>query len=228
MFDIIFISNGEENADQNYSNLLDRFPIAKRVDRVVGIHNAHKKAATLSLTKMFWVVDADADIVPSFDFTFNSAYKELDFDTVYTYRSINPVNDLIYGYGGIKLLPKKKVLDMDMNSVDMTTSISNKFVPLPEISNTTRFNIDEFSAWKSGFRECAKLASKVIEKQNDKETELRLNVWCSDKFKDRKFGKQTIDGAKAGRSYAFNNSDSLSKINDFGWLYEQFSKYTLG
>src|SRR6056300_104579 len=145
MFDIIFISNGEAKADENYNNLLDRFPIAKRVDKVQGIHNAHKKAATLSLTKMFWVVDADADIVPSFDFTFNYAYKELDFNTVYTYRSINPVNDLIYGYGGIKLLPKKLVLDMNMNSVDMTTSISDKFVPLPEISNITRFNIDERS-----------------------------------------------------------------------------------
>ena len=35
-------------------------------------------------------------------------------------QSINPINNLIYGYGGIKLLPRKLVLEIDKNTNDMT------------------------------------------------------------------------------------------------------------
>ena len=31
----------------------------------------------------------------------------------HVWRSKNPVNELVYGYGGVKLLPTKLTLDMD-------------------------------------------------------------------------------------------------------------------
>ena len=37
---------------------------------------------------------------------------------------------------------------MDKTTVDMTTSISNKFEVINEISNITKFNTDEWSTWK--------------------------------------------------------------------------------
>ena len=45
MYDIIFISNNEPNADQNWFRLHTRFPTAKRINGIVGIHAAHKTAA---------------------------------------------------------------------------------------------------------------------------------------------------------------------------------------
>ena len=63
MYDIVFISYNEALADHNYKTLCERFPIAQRVQGVKGIHQAHIEAAKVSVTKMFWVVDADAQIV---------------------------------------------------------------------------------------------------------------------------------------------------------------------
>jgi hypothetical protein len=57
---------------------------------------------------------------------------------VFTYRSHNPINDLIYGYGGLKLFPKKNLLAVTEFKVDMTTSIGAKFVPKFEIANSLR------------------------------------------------------------------------------------------
>ena len=55
MFDIIFISYKEPNADSNFKDLQSRFPIAQRVHGVKGIHQAHIEAAKKALTKMFYV-----------------------------------------------------------------------------------------------------------------------------------------------------------------------------
>ena len=70
-YDIIFISYQEPNADNLYNDLKMRFPRAKRVHGVKGIHQAHIEAAKLSETDMFWVVDGDAVIEPTFNFEFN-------------------------------------------------------------------------------------------------------------------------------------------------------------
>jgi hypothetical protein len=113
---------------------------------------------------------------------------------------------------------------MDTNKPDMTTSISSKFKAVNEVSNFTAFNTDPFSAWRSAFRECAKLASKTIQGQIDNETQQRLDIWCS-VGKDKDYGDYVIAGANAGRLYGLDNSsniDALMKINDYDWLKEQF------
>lgn len=227
MFDIFFISFDEPLAADNLQKLKQRYPTAQHVEGIVGIHNAHKVAAGLSTTPMFWVIDADAELVDTFSLTFR--VMPWDMDNVYVWRSINPVNDLSYGYGGVKLLPKYKTEAVLTDSVDMTTSISDKFVPMPQISNVTRFNVDPFNTWKSAFRECAKLSSKIIDNQNNSDTNFRLDVWCLE-GKDKHYGDFCIAGAKAGREYGETNKsnpNALSKINDFKWLHEQFSKHTL-
>lgn len=226
-FDIVFISNGEQNADENYKKLVERFPLAKRVDGVKGIHLAHKTAAEIVNTDMFWVVDADAQILDDFDFNYQISYYDIDGrSTVYVWRSFNPINGLIYGYGGVKLLPTQLTRDVDITSPDMTTSISKNFKSINQMSNITAFNTDAFSTWRSAFRECVKLASKTIARQNDEETEFRLNAWCT-RGEDKPFGKYAIAGAILGREYGERNkenSQALKKINDFDWLQEQFIK----
>ena len=40
-------------------------------------------------------------IVDEFDFKYTTKEK----DMVHVYRCMNPINDLVYGYGGVKLFP---------------------------------------------------------------------------------------------------------------------------
>ena len=224
-YDIVFISNGEPNADDNFNELKEKFPRAKRVMDIKGIHAAHKRAAELVETEMFWVVDGDAEVIDDFDFSYYVPAYDIDSkDTVHVWRSYNPVNGLVYGYGGVKLLPTRLTRNLDETTTDMTTSISDKFKGIDKMSNTTAFNTDAFSAWRSGFRECCKLASRTIARQKDDETDFRLDAWCS-RGDDKPFGKAAIAGAIAGKAFGemnADNPDELVKINDFEWLKNQF------
>lgn len=224
MYDIIFISYNEPTADKNFAKLKERFPLVKRVHGVKGIHNAHIAAAKKAFTKMFWVVDADASIVDTFNFDYEA--PDWDLETVHVWRSQNPINGLEYGYGGVKLLPKKLTLSMDPTSVDMTTSISKSFKAMDEISNITAFNTDSFSTWRSAFRECCKLASKSIDGQINEETAVRLKTWCN-VGSSKEYGEFAIAGALAGKDYGEKNaadSAALSLINDFDWLRNRYEQ----
>jgi len=213
MYDIIFISYNEVYADQNFEKLTERFPLAKRVHGIQGIHQAHIVAARKSFTKMFWVVDADAIILDNFNFDYE--VPEWDLDVVHVWRSLNPINNLSYGYGGVKLLPKKLTMDMNTTTIDMTMNISSKFKAIDETSNITAFNTDPFSTWRSAFRECCKLA--VI---NNEESLNRLDAWCQ--LNDNaEYGLYAYLGALQGKEYGeknVSNLEALTKINDFDWL----------
>ena len=213
MYDIVFISYNEPDADDNFANLKERFPLAKRVHGIKGIHQAHIAAAKKCFTKMFWVVDADAVILNSFNFDYK--VPDWDLDVVHVWRSINPINNLSYGYGGVKLLPKQLTINMGTNTTDMTMNISSKFKAMPEISNITSFNTDAFSTWRSAFRECCKLAV-----MNNEESLARLSAWCQ--LNDNApYGFYAYSGALAGRKYGqknASNEEALNKINDFTWL----------
>ena len=212
MFDIVFISYNEPNAQQNFARLKERFPLVKHVSGVTGIHQAHIAAAKRSFSPMFWVVDGDAEVLDTFDFNYKLTPEE--HDIVHVWRSKNPINGLEYGYGGVKLLPKKLTMSMDTSSTDMTTSISSKFKAMDEISNVTAFNTDPFNTWKSAFRECCKLAVT-----NNAESNERLDVWCN--VANGNFSEYALSGALAGKNYGrenASNKEALVKINDFTWL----------
>ena len=218
MFDIVFISYNETNAEENLARLKERFPLVKHVKGVTGIHQAHIAAAKRVFSPMFWVVDADAIVLDSFNFNYEVTKEE--YDIVHVWRSRNPINNLEYGYGGVKLLPKQLTLQMDTTSTDMTTNISARFKAMEEVSNITAFNTDPFSTWRSAFRECCKLA--VI---NNEESISRLHQWCT--INDAvPYGYYAYLGALAGKLYGqknASNKEALCKINDFTWLKDQMS-----
>ena len=242
MFNIVFISYQEPNADANWLDLKSRFPTALRLHGVKGIHNAHKTAAVrlnnhlqamLAVTansnnekkfSHFWVVDGDSTVAEDFNFELPN---DLWDDAVYVYRAQNPVNGLSYGYGGIKLLPVEATANMPLGNVDMSTSISKNFFAVNQIASTTNFNTDPFNAWKSAFRECVKLSSKVIDGQIDADTEQRLDTWCNTIIDDVPNAVWAIEGARDGKEYGTRNKDNiakLTKINDFDWLGNKFKE----
>ena len=95
-YDIVFISFNEPTADRGYLDLLKNIVeldnCVYRIHGVHGIHQAHIEAAKVAKTKMFWVVDADARILPNFKFNINLDPSEEDI--VHVWRSINPINNL--------------------------------------------------------------------------------------------------------------------------------------
>ena len=226
MYDIVFISYKEPNAEENFNDLYERFNTVtlfgdrvKRVKDVKGIHNAHVAAANKVSTSYFYIVDGDAVIVDDFNFD----YTTDDEDFVHVYRSINPINDLVYGYGGVKLFPTNLTKNMDTTTTDMTTSISKNFKIINEVANITAFNTDPFNTWKRAFRECAKLSSKTIRRQKNEETESRLKTWTTVGY-DRPFGEYAMAGATAGMEFGLSRGSDLGLINDFEWLRKKFDE----
>ena len=167
MLDVFFLSMGEPGSEENWQRLLEFAPKAKRVKDVVGIFNAHRVCATLSTTENFWVVDADAWIVDDFDFSWEPDPSVLHWNVPETqcisiWKSINPVNTLTYGYGGVKLFPREPFIKKHNWGIDMSTSLADVTISRDSVSCETRFNATPESAWIGAFRECAKLASLSI------------------------------------------------------------------
>lgn len=223
-YDTVFLSYNEPFADANYETLLKRIPNAKRVHGVKGIFNAHKKAADIAETRMFYVVDADAILLDEFEFEYFPNYWEEDI--VHTWRSKNPVNGLVYGYGGLKLFPTMLLRNATDWKVDFTTSVSDKFKPMQVVANYTAFNTDPFNTWKSAFRECTKLAANIIQRGDSTINLERLKTWC-EVGADQPYGDYAMIGAKMGKAYGtkFSADEAeISKINDFDWLKNKFEE----
>lgn len=223
-FDIVFISYDEPNADENYTRLKLRFPRAKRIHGIKGVHEAHIAAAKLCDTDYFYVVDGDAEIKEDFNFDFHIPF--FDQPKVRVWRSINPINGLVYGYGGVKLFPRTLTVRMRRKKTDMSSSICDHYIPIMTVSNYTNFNSSPFNAWRGAFRECCKLASEIIDNQISIETKERLNVWCTI-GRTSQYGKYAIAGANDGMEYGLQNkhdTDKLKLINDFDWLKERYDR----
>ncbi len=221
-FDIFMISFHEAEADRNFAKLKVQFPEAQHVKNVEGIGNAHKKCGELAKGQMAYVVDADADILDHFKFDYIPPMSKRD-NTTYVWSARNPINELEYGYGAVKLFPTKQLKDLGHVLPDFTTGVSF-YQPVADVSNITRFNKDPYRTWRSAFRECVKLASSVNPNQKQKETDERLNTWCTVDNGER-FGRYCIKGALEGKVYGEANKgdiDALNKINDYEWLREQF------
>lgn len=173
MLDVFFISLLEQDADANFARLLEFAPNAQRIDNVIGIYEVHRVCAERSKTANFWVVDADAWIIDRFDFSWepNDEIQHWgipESKCVHVYPSINPVNELLYGYGAVKVFPRQPFLENKSWDIDVTASIA-QLVTRDVISCETRFNATPQSAWIGAFRECAKLASLVVLKTRIKD-----------------------------------------------------------
>ena len=158
VYDIIFLSYYEENAEKHWELVRQRFPRAIHIKGITGLVKAHRIAAEQCKTRYFWVVDADNVVSDDFDLSFKWTRWEENENRVAVWRARNNVNGLEYGYGGIKLLPRRAVLEVSDRVTEFTTSISDLFIPMEEVASTTVINSTPFEAWKAGFRECVKLS----------------------------------------------------------------------
>jgi hypothetical protein len=216
--DVIFISYNEPNAEANYRRVLEKAPWAKRVSGVTGILEAHREAAKLAKSDMFYVVDGDAYLEDSWKFDYQPGV--FDRDCAYVWYSRNPINDLTYGYGGVKLFAKNILLNTkNWTSLDLTGSMP-KLKVISKVSNITAYNTDEFSTWRSAFRECVKLCYSIkVEPDNPAHIQ-RYNRWKTAGL-DRTFGKYANEAAVQAEQFVKDNVD-LTSINDRSWLEQRF------
>ncbi len=215
-FDVVFISYNEPNAEEHWNRVLDKAPNAKRVSNVSGILEAHIAAASQITTEMFYVVDGDAHLANDWEFNFQPSF--INKNATHVWHSQNPINELTYGYGGVKLFPRDVFRNLENTKpLDITMSVSKRLMVIDQISNVTAFNTDPFSTWKSAVRECTKLLLKT-----DAESASRLAVWSADGI-DRPFGEYAIAGAAYARQLVEQGTDPIT-VNDRDWLQQEFNK----
>ena len=224
--DVFFLSFKETNREKNWQILRSLCPRNRRIHGIKGLALAHQMCARLSKTPFFFVVNGDNEVLDK-EFQFQLPEEPLK-ETVYTWRSLNPVNQLIYGFGGLKLFPKSAFYSFSSAQLDISTSLKIPYKIIPQLASITRFNASPLEAWRGAFRECVKLSSECISHQKILETKQRLDIWC-EKGRDKPFGDYVLLGARQGRNYGKKHQrdkSALNKINNFDWLERFFLKNT--
>ncbi len=227
MLDIFFISYDEPNGDENFRNLKNRFPHAKRVHGVKGIGRAYAQACERSNTNFFYIIDADSDIYDSFKFQFKPT--ESDSNYVFIWHAFNPATGTDYGYGGVKLFHRNFFKDVDKIESQLDF-LSTNIKVIPEIACTTRFNSDPYRSYRGAFREVVKLyttanVSKVPKKVKT-EARQRLAGWM-DPVETCKFREFVVAGAQDAIVEAKrrkDNPEDLMYINNNELMLTSFMK----
>jgi hypothetical protein len=233
--DVIFLSYDEPNAEQNYVDLCQKIPWAKRVHGVKGSDAAHKACADLSETEHFVTVDGDNLVNPEF------LNVEVDPDElgvtkkhVFSWCGKIHVNNLMYGNGGLKLWNKDFVRNMRTHeAADGTDARSlvefcfdDLYFQFNENYSTSYTNASPFQAFRAGFREGVKMSLNQGAKVNDIKTIWwqnleRLLIWCS-VGADVEHGLWSVFGAREG-CYLTNCTDwDYTQVRDFEYLTTQW------
>jgi len=224
-YDVVFISYDEPNADENYQNLLEICPWAKRSHGVWGSDAAHKAAAALSETDRFVTIDADNLVDPEF-FNIEIDTTKLDMSVdVVSWSGKNMINGLVYGNGGIKFWPKNVVEQMKSHEIAVSKAGQVDFcwdihyVQMNNIYSNVWNNASCYQAYRAGFREGVKMSldqGDIVRVENFKKyihykNYKRLLVWMTI-GSDVLNGLWAIYGARLG-CYMTN-----FKRNDWNWV----------
>lgn len=207
--DFVYISFKEPNKEQNWADLKNKVPWAKRVDGVVGFDSAHKAAADVSETDFFISVDGDNIIDEKFLLE-TLDWSKTDKKAVHRWRAKNNVNGLVYGNGGLvgwhrktcKEMKTHENADTQENQIDFCWGVSHE--NLHNCYSTTVINASEQQAFVAGYREGVKMSTekgrpipagdfKTIWPMNLK----ILTTWCTIGA-DVDLGKYAMLGARMG------------------------------
>jgi hypothetical protein len=214
--DIVFISNGESNAEQNYKRL-DLLSDAKanrlvRVDNVKGRAAAYHAAARASTTPWFFAVFAKLEVDIDFDFTWQP--DRMQQAKHYIFHAKNPCNGLVYGHQAMIAYNRQLVLDNPGVGLDFTLDSPHEVVPV--LSGIARYNTSAWSAWRTAFREVLKLKASLP----DVENEYRLNVWLSNtvEINNAKWSQWGAEDAVEYYNQVDGDFAALKKSYEWDWL----------
>lgn len=189
-----------------------------------GMERAYKLTHQMVDSDWYFLIDADCELLRTFHPERISAPAS-NVDLV-VWQSKNPVNGLVYGYGGPKLASRKAMSQLDpLDAIDVLAGLSH-VVFKDEVACITRFNRTPFQAWKAGFRECCVLTLGSEYGDTDGFTESRIDAWTT-RGADAEHGIWAIKGAHDGIAFANRyrgNDAAIRLINDPTILLRHFER----
>ena len=217
--DIVFLSNGETGADENYEHLLNvTKDLPNRVVRVDGVNGrvaAYHAAAEASNTPWMFTVFAKLKVNSKFDWSWQP--DRLQIPKHYIFYASNPVNGLVYGHQAMIAYNKKITLSNMGKGLDFTLDNEHEVVEIN--SGVAKYNTDEFSTWRTSFREAIKLKL-----ENSPVSRHRLKVWST--VGEGDFAQYSIQGAQHAVEYFDQVNGDIDKLRlsyDWPWLQEYFN-----
>lgn len=214
--DIVFIDNGEPNADANYAQLVEAVGVTckNRIHRSSGVTGrvaAYHAAAKLSTTPWFFAVFAKLSVHASFDWSWQP--DRMQEPKHYIFHAYNPINGLTYGHQAMIAYNKKLVLENSGTGLDFTLDSAHEVVPI--VSGTAEYAQSPWMAWRTAFRECIKLRG-----QTDVESQYRLDKWLTVAM-GQPHGQWSIYGAEDAVEYYDSVGGDLTELRksyDWAWL----------
>lgn len=218
--DIVFLSNGETGAEENYQHLLEVTKnLPNRVVRVDGINGrvkAYHAAAEASSSPWFFAVFAKLEVNPKFDWGWQP--DRMQVPKHYIFNAKNPVNGLIYGHQAMIAYNKKLTLGNEGKGLDFTLDDEHEVVPL--ISGTAMYNTDSFSTWRTAFREVLKLKA-----DDSDDSRVRLDAWLTKA--EGEYSEYSIKGAQDAMNYYDEVNGEFDKLKlsyEWDWLHKRFAE----
>ena len=216
--DIVFLSNGEIGAEENWEHLLNVTQgLPNRVVRVDGVNGraaAYHAAAEASNTPWMFTVFAKLKVSAKFDWNWQP--DRMQVPKHYIFHAKNPVNGLTYGHQAMIAYNKKLTLANEGKGLDFTLDDEHETVPL--VSGVAHYNTDEFSTWRTAFREVLKLKA-----DDSEESRFRLDAWLNKAEGD--FAQYSIKGAVDAEEYydEVDGDFNLLKLSyEWEWLRNKF------
>lgn len=213
--DIVFIDNGEPNAEENWNYLKNvHLFTSQRIERSSNVNGrvaAYHAAAKLSTTPWFFAVFAKLRVNHQFDWTWQP--DRMQDPKHYIFHAFNPINGLTYGHQAMIAYNKELVLNNPGIGLDFTLDSAHEVVPL--LSGTAEYAHTKWSAWRTAFRECVKLRAST-----DVESAYRLNKWLTVAM-GQPYGQYSIWGAEDAVAYyeaVSGDFTELKKSYDWAWL----------
>ena len=212
--DIVFISNGEKDAEANFNWLttVARHAINRThwSDGVNGRVAAYHAAAKLSTTPWFFAVFAKLRVNQHFDWSWQP--DRMQAAKHYIFHARNTINDLEYGHQGMIAYNKRLVLENTGQGLDFTSDQPHEVVPV--LSGEAIYYTSNWVAWRTAFREALKLRASLP----DVENEYRLKVWLD---VDHGAGQWSSKGAQDAVEYyeqVGGDFTALRKSYEWDWL----------
>ena len=215
--DIVFMSNGEPNADLHFSHLNSMtYNLENRLHRVDGVNGrvaSQQAAAQVATTKWYFVVPAKLEVDLRFDWAWQP--DRMQQPKHYIFHALNPVNGLVYGHQAAVAYNKKLVLETTGNGLDFTMEKAHEVVPV--LSGTALYNHGAWQTWRTAFREVIKLQHSLP----DVESEYRLKQWLTTPRTNVENWAWSVWGAEDAVEYykeVQGDFGALMKSYEWSWL----------
>jgi hypothetical protein len=219
--DIMFISNGEPAAEDNYQRLLDVAAEQKITNRIVRVKDVEGRvasqhsAAHASTTNWYFFMNGKIRINPEFDFSWQP--DRLQQPKHYIFTATNPVNRLEYGHQAIVANHRGLTLNTVVTGLDFTLNSLHEVVEMN--CGVAIYNTDAWTTWRTAFREAIKLRANT-----DFISQYRLKLWASDGHGAyQEYSKQgALDAIEYYESVGGRLEDLMLSY-DWAWLREYYN-----